>query len=150
MLGLKQEDHLAVQRLPGTAPQGFQPQEEHQPLPIFMEESKETVEQLIGNACFFFRAQDGSTGFHAHGNEGEECINGIRKKGDHIHGQDCMGFPAGGAFQAQDLNPCVHQGTVLCIPQNQSPFISGMAVQGMVLRAALRVGAFVIPYPVKR
>ena len=115
-LALQQGDGLAVKRLPVVEPQGFHPQEEHQPLRIFPEDRKEAIEQLVGDAGFFFRAQGRTVGMRAHGKEGEDRINGIGKKGDHVHGQDGMGFPAGRAFQAQDLHPHFFQRTMFGIP----------------------------------
>lgn len=103
-LRLKQHQKLTVQRLCRTVPQGFQPQEEGKLLSEFMEYQKEPVEQLVRNACFFLCPQDGPLRLHAHGKEGKECLNGIGKERDYVHGQEGMGGPAGRAFQAQDLH----------------------------------------------
>ena len=149
-LGRQQGDGPAVRRLPGMAPQGFQAQKEHQPLPVFMEDPEKAVEKLIGDAGLFLRAQDGSAGLQAHGNKGEEGLDGIRKERDHVHGQDGMGLSAGGAFQPQDIHLHVLRPAVFRIPQHQAPFISGMAAHGAVPCTACRVRALIIPCPIKR
>lgn len=79
---------------------------------------------------------DGPVRPQAHGNKAEEGVDGIGKKGYHVHGQDGMDLAAGGAFQTQDLHPSFPGQAFFRIPQDQFPFICGMSAHRVHFRIA--------------
>lgn len=94
-------------------PQAFPAQKKRKLFTVFMKDQEHAVEQLVRYPRFPLRFGDGSIRFQAKSNECQESGKGIRKKGDHIHGQDGMGAATGTALEAQDLAACFKQLPVL-------------------------------------
>lgn len=110
----EQREYLAVQKFPIFLPQTFLSQEQHDSPRVFLENLKEPVEKLYGNARFLFCPEHGA--FHAQGQKDKERLDGVGKEGDHVHCKDGVGGSAGDAFQAQDIHVVFCQTSGICIP----------------------------------